>query len=144
MAVWIFFSVAPPAQNSPELKIHTTNVAQARDTLSTYYSVRKSNWLQFQLKLQTFQLCSDCVNFQTAQKSACKDSVFNQKCALSGFLRCRSAMLCCFYIMFLNVPHKTFEIILCNVFVWTKSSLQNCAIMAPSVGWEKNYSGPMA
>ena len=110
MAVWIFFSVAPPAQNSPELKIHTTNVAQARDTLSTYYSVRKSNWLQFQLKLQTFQLCSDCVNFQTAQKSAFKHSVFNQKCALSGFLRCRSAMLCCFYIIFLNVPHKTFEI----------------------------------
>ena len=36
MAVWIFFSAAPTAQNSPELKIHIRNVAQ--DT-SVYYSV---------------------------------------------------------------------------------------------------------
>ena len=36
MAVWIFFSAAPTAQNSPELKMHIRNVAQ--DT-SVYYSV---------------------------------------------------------------------------------------------------------
>ena len=28
LAVWIFFSAAPTAQNSPELKIHKRNVAQ--------------------------------------------------------------------------------------------------------------------
>ena len=36
MAVWIFFSAAQTAQNSPELKVNIRNVAQ--DT-SVYYSV---------------------------------------------------------------------------------------------------------
>ena len=39
MEVWTFFSAAPTAQNSPELKIHIRNVAQ--DT-SVYYSVAKA------------------------------------------------------------------------------------------------------
>ena len=34
-AVWIFFSAAPTAQNSPELKIHIRNVAQDEIPLST-------------------------------------------------------------------------------------------------------------
>ena len=36
MAVWIFFSATSTAQNSPELKIHISNVAQ---NTSVYYSV---------------------------------------------------------------------------------------------------------
>ena len=41
MAVWIFFSAALTAQNSPELKIHIRHVAQ--DT-SVYYSVPYTKW----------------------------------------------------------------------------------------------------
>jgi hypothetical protein len=43
MAVWIFFSAALTAQNSPELKIHIINVAQDTSLLLCGLLMRLSN-----------------------------------------------------------------------------------------------------
>ena len=51
----------------------------------------------------------------------------------------------CIFTIFVAIPRDIVNYYYTTIYILTsKASLQNSAIKAPFVGWEKNYSGNMA